>query len=88
MKRCDYDNQGRIQDFDLGGAKDYVPARTLRARNRNHFPAGVQCPLKGPGSSMVALMLSLAIWALFQAYITPLKTSPEYTRAGVYGKYV
>ena len=39
--------QGRIQDFHLGGggggggdAKDYVPARTLRARNRTHFRQG------------------------------------------------
>ena len=33
--------QGRIQDFHLGeGAKDYVPTRTLRARNRTHFRQG------------------------------------------------
>ena len=35
--------QGRIQDFHLGGgggAKDSVPARTLRARNRTHFRQG------------------------------------------------
>ena len=35
-----------------GGAKDYVPARTLRARNQTHFRQGsMQGPLKGPGSS-------------------------------------
>ena len=34
--------QGRIQDFYWGGGgeKDYVPARTLRARNRTHFRQG------------------------------------------------
>ena len=37
--------QGRIQDFHLGaggggGAKDYVPACTLRALNRTHFRQG------------------------------------------------
>ena len=42
------------------GAKDYVPARTLRAQNRSHFRQGVQGPLKGPGSSIV-LMLSRAV---------------------------
>ena len=26
--------------FRGGGAKDYVPARTLRARNRTHFRPG------------------------------------------------
>ena len=44
-----------------GGAKDYVPARTLRARNWTHFRQG---PHKGPGSHIVVLMLSRAIWAL------------------------
>ena len=45
----------------------------IRARNRTHITsaepnslsAGVQDPLKGPGSYMVVLMLSRAIWALF-----------------------
>ena len=51
--------QGRIQDFHLrGGAKDYVPARTLRAQNRLTFG-------RGPGSSRVVLILFHAIWALF-----------------------
>ena len=46
--------QGRIQEFHLGGggggAKGFVSARTLRARNRTHFRQGVQGPLKGPES--------------------------------------
>ena len=63
-------SQGRIQDFIWGGgAKDYVPARTLQARNRTiNFPGrgpGRQGPLKGLGSSRVVLMLSRAISALF-----------------------
>ena len=37
------------------GAKGYVPARTLRARNRTRFRQG----------SRVILMVSRAIWALF-----------------------
>ena len=50
--------------FSWGGggrAKDYVPARTLRARNRTHFRQGSSASLKGPGSSRVVLMLSRAI---------------------------
>ena len=62
--------QGRIQDFHLGGgggAKGYVPARTLRARHKTQFRQGSRGPgpLKGPGSSRVVLMLSRVIWALF-----------------------
>ena len=49
--------QGRIQDFHLGGVKGYVPARTLQSAESNSLSAGVQGPLKGPGSSMVVLML-------------------------------
>ena len=40
---------GRIQDFHLGGgggAKDYLPARTLRARNRTHFRQGSRARLR------------------------------------------
>ena len=57
--------QGRIQDFHGGGggAKDYVPARTLHITSEepNSLSAGVQGPLKGPGSSRVVLLLSRAI---------------------------
>ena len=40
--------QGRIHYFHLrgGGAKDYVPARTLRARNRTHFRQGSRSRLR------------------------------------------
>ena len=44
--------------FGVGGAKCYVPARTLRAQNRTHFRQGFR-------SSRVVLMLSRAFWALF-----------------------
>ena len=44
-----------------GGAKDYVAARTLRARNRTHFWQESRARFKGPGSSRVVLMLSRAI---------------------------
>ena len=43
--------QGRIQDFHfLGGAraKDYVPARTLRAQNRTHFRQGSRARSRAP----------------------------------------
>ena len=33
-----------------GGAKDYMRERTLRARNPQSLSAGIQGPLKGPGS--------------------------------------
>ena len=49
-------HQGRIQDFHLGGgggAKDYMRERTLRAQNPKSLLAGIQGPLKGPGSSRV-----------------------------------
>ena len=49
-----YTKTGTDPGFSFrGGAKDYVPAHTLRARNRTHFWQGVQGPLKGPGSSRV-----------------------------------
>ena len=43
--------QGRVQDFHLGvggggGAKGFVPARTLRARNRTHFRQGSRAHLR------------------------------------------
>ena len=47
-----------------GGAKDFVSAGTLRAWKSKSLSAGVQGPLKGPGSSGVYLC-SHAIWALF-----------------------
>ena len=47
------------------GAKCYVPARTLRARNRTPFRQGSRARWRGPGNSRVILMLSRAIWALF-----------------------
>ena len=58
--------QGRIQDFHVGGggAKDYVPARTLWARNRTHFRQGSRARLR----TLEALCfnaLSCYIWALF-----------------------
>ena len=73
---------GRIQDFlfffggggGAGGAKDYVRARTLRARNPMSLSARVKGPLKGPGSSRVfycSLVLSEALFLsiLLQIYI-------------------
>ena len=45
--------QGQIHHFHLGGAKDYVPARTKRARNQTHSRKG--------SSSRVVLILSRAI---------------------------
>ena len=40
--------QGRIQEFHLGGggAKGFVPARTLRAWNRTHFRQGSRARLR------------------------------------------
>ena len=52
---------GGTRNFIGGwGAKDYVPARTLRAPNRTR-----QGPGPGPGSSRVVLVLLPAISALF-----------------------
>ena len=49
-----------------GGAKDDTRSRTSRARSPKSFTAGVQGPLKGPGSSSLGfLMLSRAILAIF-----------------------
>ena len=57
-----YQLKGADPGFHLGGAKDYVPARTLyTSAEPNSLPAGVQCPVKGPGSSRVILMLSRVI---------------------------
>ena len=49
-----------------GGAKDYVPARTLRARNRTRFRQGSRAHLRAlEALSRVVLRLSRAFWALF-----------------------
>ena len=45
---------GADPGFSFGGggdAKDYMRERTLRARNPKSLSAGIQGPLKGPGSS-------------------------------------
>ena len=39
--------------FAEGGAKDYMRERTLRAQYPKSLSAGIQGPLKGPGSSRV-----------------------------------
>ena len=62
---------GAVPEFSFRGrgrgAKDYVPARTLRARNRTHFRHGYAARLR----ALEALGLfecsldSRAIWALF-----------------------
>ena len=62
--------QVRIKEFRGGGgggrgAEGYLPARTLRARNRTHFRHGSRARFKRPGSSRVVLMLSRAILTLF-----------------------
>ena len=44
-------HQGRIQDFHLGDAKDHVRPWTSPAQTPKSLTAGVQGPLKGPGSS-------------------------------------
>ena len=41
--------QGRIQDFHMGGGG----GKRLYARNPKSLSAGIQDPLKGPGSSKV-----------------------------------
>ena len=65
-RQRDSRTQGRIQDFHLGGRKRLLCARThITSAKPNSLSAGVQGPLKGPGSSRVVLMLSRAIWALF-----------------------
>ena len=52
--------------FRGGGHKRLICARThITSAEPNSLLAGVQGPLKGPGSSRVVLMLSCAIWALF-----------------------
>ena len=48
-----------------GGAQEIICARThITSAEAISLSAGVQGPLKGPGSSRVVLMLSRAIWAL------------------------
>ena len=44
-----------------GGAKDYIRERTLLARNPKSLSAGIQGPLKSPGSSRFFLMRSSAL---------------------------
>ena len=56
---------GRIQDFHLGGRKRSCARTHITSAEPNSLSAGVQGPLKGPGSSRVVLMLSRAIWTLF-----------------------
>ena len=49
-----------------GGGRKRLCARThITSAEPSSLSAGVQGPLKGPGSSRVVLMLSRAIWALF-----------------------
>ena len=57
--RCGY--QGRIQDFHLGGCKRLCARTHITSAKPNALSAGVQGPLKRPGSSRVVLMLSCAI---------------------------
>ena len=56
-----YRSQGRIQDCQLGGRKRLCSSTHIMSAEPNSLSAGVQGPLKGPGS----LMLSRAIWALY-----------------------
>ena len=65
-KRClhndDYEKQGQIHEFHLGEGRERLCASTHITRAEpNSLSAGVQGPLKGPGSSRVGLMLSRAI---------------------------
>ena len=53
--------QGRIQDFHLGGSKRLCARTHITSAEPNSLSAGVQGPLKSPGSSRVILMLSRAI---------------------------
>ena len=54
-----------MQDFHLEGPKRLCASMHITSAEPNSLSAGVQGPLKGPGSSTVVLMLSRAIWALF-----------------------
>ena len=49
---------GADPGFSFGGrgAKDYVPARTLRAQNQTHFRQGSGPAYKGPGSSVLTAL--------------------------------
>ena len=54
-------HQGRIQDFYLGGGRKRLCASThITSAEPNSLSAGVQGPLKAPGSSRVVLLLSRA----------------------------
>ena len=62
--------QGRVQDFygGGGGVRKRLCARIythITSAKPNSLSAGVQGPLKGPGSSRVVLMVSRAFWASF-----------------------
>ena len=60
--------QGRIQQFHGGGGggRKRLCARThFTSSEPNSLSAGVRGPLKGPRSSRVVLLLSRAIWVLF-----------------------
>ena len=63
MKLYETGIQGRIQDFHLGGRKRLCARTHITSVEPNSLSAGVQCPLKGPGSSGVVLMLSLVLSA-------------------------
>ena len=60
-------HQGRIQDFHFrgGGAQRLCASTDITSAEPNSLLAGVQGPIKGPGSSGVVLMVSRAILALF-----------------------
>ena len=47
------------------GCKGLCALTHITSTEPNSLSAGVQGPLKGPGSYRVVLMLSCAIWALF-----------------------
>ena len=53
-------HQGRIQDFH-GGRKRLCDHTHITSAEPKSLSAGVQGPLKGPGSSRVVLMASRAI---------------------------
>ena len=67
--------QGRIQDFHLGGGggKRLCARMHITSAEPNSLSAGVQGPLKDPGSSRVVLMFSRAIWALFFSILIYIK---------------
>ena len=62
-------NRGGSRNFIWGGGgrgrKRLCAGMHITSAEPNSFSAGVQDPLKGPGSSRVVLKLSRAIWAWF-----------------------